>query len=68
MATSSRSWPTRLGRDGLYAEYEDWFGERWFMLPNPTYGSWEPATFNNDWKQPAGARRAAKLGSMDMAK
>ena len=59
---------TPEGRDGLYGEYEDWFGERWFMLPNPTYGSWEPATFNNAWDQPAGARRAAKLGSLDMAK
>jgi acid phosphatase len=59
---------TPEGRDGLYAEFEDWFGERWFMLPNPTYGSWEPATFNNDWNQPAGARRAAKLDSLEMAK
>jgi acid phosphatase len=59
---------TPEGRDSLYAEYEDWFGERWFMLPNPTYGSWEPATFNNDWSQPAGARRAAKLASLNIAK
>ena len=59
---------TPKDRDGLYGEYEDWFGERWFMLPNPTYGSWEPATFNNAWDEPAGARRAAKLGSLDMAK
>ena len=59
---------TPKDRDGLYGEYEDWFGERWFMLPNPTYGSWEPATFNNAWDQPPGARRAAKLGSLDMAK
>jgi acid phosphatase len=21
--------------------YHDWFGERWFALPNPDYGSWE---------------------------
>ena len=27
----------------------DWFGQRWFMLPNPTYGSWQPALFGNDW-------------------
>ncbi len=59
---------TPKDRDGLYGEYEDWFGERWFMLPNPTYGSWEPATFNNAWDQPPGARRAAKFGSLDMAK
>ena len=59
---------TPEGRDGLYDEYTDWFGERWFMLPNPTYGSWEPAMFNNDWGQPAAARRSAKLGGLDIAK
>lgn len=25
------------------APYESWWGERWIMLPNPTYGSWERA-------------------------
>lgn len=55
-------------RDRLYTEYEDWFGERWFMLPNPTYGSWEPAMFNNAWEQAAVARRKAKLGGLDVAK
>ena len=59
---------TPKDRDALYEEYADWFGERWFMLPNPTYGSWEPAVFNNAWDQPAGARRQAKLDSLQMAK
>ena len=59
---------TPAARDALYAEYEDWFGERWFMLPNPTYGSWEPAVFNNAWNQPATARRAAKRDALDVAK
>lgn len=59
---------TREGRDALYAEYADWFGERWFMLPNPTYGSWEPALFNNAWDQPREARRQAKLDALDVAK
>ncbi|WP_257384962.1 5'-nucleotidase, lipoprotein e(P4) family [Tahibacter caeni] len=27
--------------------YEGWFGERWFMLPNPTYGSWDGAVLGN---------------------
>ena len=58
---------TPEGRDGLYAEYADWFGERWWMLPNPTYGSWEPAMFNNAWDQPAPARRASKLEAFDYA-
>lgn len=58
---------TREGRDALYAEYNDWFGERWFMLPNPTYGSWEPALFNNAWDQPREARRQAKRDALDVA-
>lgn len=56
------------GRDALYAKYQDWFGQRWFMIPNPTYGSWEPAVFNNNWDQPLTARRQAKLDALDLAK
>ena len=59
---------TPTDRDALYDEYADWFGERWFMLPNPTYGSWEPAVFNNAWNQPAEARRQGKLDSLELAK
>lgn len=54
-------------RAALYEEHRDWFGERWWMLPNPTYGSWEPAVFNNDYKQPREARRAAKRAALDLA-
>lgn len=59
---------TQDGRKALYDEYEDWFGERWWMLPNPTYGSWEPALFNNDWAQPAAARSEAKRAALDVAR
>jgi acid phosphatase len=58
---------TRDGRDPLYDEYADWFGERWWMLPNPTYGSWEPALFNNDWALPAAARSQSKRDALDYA-
>ncbi|MDQ3287206.1 MAG: 5'-nucleotidase, lipoprotein e(P4) family [Pseudomonadota bacterium] len=58
---------TPEGRAGLMDEYGDWFGERWWMLPNPTYGSWEPAAFNNDWSQPREVRRAAKRAALDIA-
>jgi 5'-nucleotidase (lipoprotein e(P4) family) len=58
---------TRDGREQLLGEYADWFGERWWMLPNPTYGSWEPALFNNDWAQPREARRQAKRDALDYA-
>ena len=58
---------TPEGRAELQDEYSDWFGERWWMLPNPTYGSWEPALFNNEWSQPREARRASKRAAMDVA-
>jgi acid phosphatase len=30
-------------RDALVTQKKDWWGTRWFMLPNPMYGSWEHA-------------------------
>nr|WP_246189315.1 5'-nucleotidase, lipoprotein e(P4) family [Pseudoxanthomonas kalamensis] len=58
---------SREGRAALYDEYADWFGERWWMLPNPTYGSWAPALFNNAWDQPREARRQAMRDALDYA-
>lgn len=43
------------------APYRGWFGERWFALPNPAYGSWESAlTRHNPDKQLRAEARAAK--------
>jgi acid phosphatase len=36
-------------RDALASPYADWWGERWFMLPNPQYGSWEGALFDYEY-------------------
>ncbi|QCO68604.1 acid phosphatase [Luteimonas yindakuii] len=58
---------TDEARNGLLDEYGDWFGERWWMLPNPTYGGWEPALFNNAWDQPREQRRAAKREALQLA-
>lgn len=56
---------TRAGRRDAIAPYLPWIGERWWALPNPLYGSWEPALFDNDWAQPEPARRAAKEAALD---
>lgn len=58
---------TPEGRAQLVRQYDSWFGERWWMLPNPTYGSWEPALFNNDWQQTRAQRRAAKQAALNLA-
>jgi 5'-nucleotidase (lipoprotein e(P4) family) len=55
---------TPKGRRSAVQPYMSWFGDRWFVFPNPTYGSWEPALFGNDWSQPATLRRKAKIDSL----
>lgn len=55
---------TPEGRRLAIAPYDGWIGTRWFVLPNPTYGSWEPALFNNEWSQPAPERRRAKIEAL----
>ena len=52
------------GREQAVRPYLGWVGERWFMLPNPSYGSWEPALFNNSWAQPEAERRRQKLDAL----
>jgi 5'-nucleotidase (lipoprotein e(P4) family) len=52
------------GRSKAIAPYADWFGERWWMLPNPTYGSWEPAQFDNNWQQTREERRRRKIDAL----
>ena len=42
------------------APFEDWWGRRWVMLPNPTYGSWERAIVGADPDPLAARRRALK--------
>lgn len=53
------------GRLAMMNKYKDYWGQSWFMLPNPTYGSWESAAFNDKWGKPAGERRQDKLNSLN---
>lgn len=51
-------------RDAQLATFDAWVGQRWFMLANPSYGSWEPALYGNDRTMSPEARRAAKLEAL----
>ncbi len=44
-------------RDARVTAHADWWGQRWFVLPNPMYGSWDGTLIDGDW----GASRAEKL-------
>lgn len=59
---------TVANRDTVLEAHRDWIGERWWVLANPTYGSWEPALFDNNYRQPRDARREAKREALRLAK
>ena len=46
------------------AAYDDWWGERWFALPNPTYGSFERAILTGVPAGTAEQRKAAKKAAL----
>jgi len=48
---------TPEGREQAVAPYLGWVGERWFVLPNPMYGSWLPALYDNQSDLPDSERR-----------
>jgi 5'-nucleotidase (lipoprotein e(P4) family) len=52
------------GRRKELDAYERWVGERWWILPNPMYGGWEPATFDNDWSLSRERRRRAEIDAL----
>lgn len=55
---------TPAGREAAVKPFLDWVGRRWFVLPNPTYGSWEPALFGNDWQLSPRERHQRKIESL----
>lgn len=39
------------GRDKFVKDYAKEWGDKYIMLPNPMYGSWEGTLYNNDFKK-----------------
>ncbi|GAB6194755.1 5'-nucleotidase, lipoprotein e(P4) family [Lysobacter xanthus] len=59
---------TPAARDAVFETHAAWIGERWWMLANPSYGSWEPALFDNEYRKPRDARRDAKRAALKLAR
>jgi 5'-nucleotidase (lipoprotein e(P4) family) len=55
---------SRSVRQQLMAPYADWWGRRWFMLPNPSYGSWESALLVDCPEAKVDEGRACKLSKL----
>ena len=59
--------PARLApaeRAAKAAAYEKWWGERWIILPNPMYGSWEDSLLGFDRKLTPAEVQARKLKAL----
>jgi 5'-nucleotidase (lipoprotein e(P4) family) len=56
----------RVERDRLLERYGDRWGDRWIMLPNPVYGSWEGALYEeaDDTPEERARRRIESLDDM----
>jgi 5'-nucleotidase (lipoprotein e(P4) family) len=55
---------TPTERRAAASPWDDWFGERWFMLPNPSYGNWASAPYRNAHDLPIEAQREAIMKSL----
>lgn len=55
-------------RNELIGKYSESWGSKWFMLPNPMYGSWDSATFGFDYAQSEDKKGAARVKAMDAAR
>ncbi len=56
------------GRDEMYDKYAGYFGTRWIVLPNPTYGSWEQAITTGAPSSDAAAVLARKYAALKLAR
>jgi acid phosphatase len=59
--------PARLSpaeRSAKAAAHEAWWGERWIILPNPMYGSWEDSLYDFNRKLTTAEVQALKLKAL----
>ena len=49
-------------RQGSMEAQKAMWGERWIVLPNPSYGSWESAAFGHNYKLSGDEQRGMKQG------
>jgi acid phosphatase len=56
---------TRQARVALARRHEGAWGQRWIVLPNPAYGSWESTLYDFARELSADERRRRKQDSLD---
>ena len=48
------------------APYVKWLGQRWFLLPNPSYGNWYSAPYGDDEQLPFEQKRKLKQQALQL--
>jgi 5'-nucleotidase (lipoprotein e(P4) family) len=56
----------RKARLRLSQQFSNYWGSRWIMISNPTYGSWADTLVGFDKAMPAEAQRALKIEQMNL--
>lgn len=51
-------------RQKAYDDYKAYWGTKWLVVANASYGSWESAPFNHDYKNTSEQQRAKKLDAL----
>ena len=52
-------------RRALYEKNDAMWGHKWYMIANPSYGSWESAAFGHNWRKPGAERRQMKHQALE---
>jgi acid phosphatase len=59
--------PTLAERAAMVEERASWWSSRWFVIPNPMYGSWDDALLGYDNKKTPAQKQEARLDALDPA-
>jgi acid phosphatase len=51
-------------RKRLFQEHRANWGQSWFVIPNPNYGSWEQASIGNDYRATLEKKRKLKMETL----
>ncbi len=41
-----------ISRNELFSSYQEFWGEKWIIIPNPMYGGWDAALYDFDYSLP----------------
>lgn len=55
---------TPAQRKAVYDKYSDYWGTRWIVLANPTYGSFESSPYRSNYRLPVEKKRAMKIDAI----